>query len=295
MSQYHGQTETTFVSTGCAYHEHRGLLRELPCGEEGVMGSPRKEVLADGVEVWMGDCREVVPMVGRVDHVITDPPYEAIMHAAKTSAARRIRTDGRDKIKALEFSSIDLIRDEIARLMASASNGWALVFCAPEGVGRWADVFNSTTAKYKRACVWIKPDSTPQLNGQGPAMGAENFVAVWCGAGCARWNGGGKRGVYTHLTNPPDRHGEHPTEKPIRLMLDLVRDFTQPGELILDPFLGSGTTGCAAVRAGRRFIGIEKDPRWFELSIRRIRAALDAPDLFIASPAPKPKQEGLGL
>ncbi len=260
----------------------------LASGSAAGLPYKRCEVIGDAT-LYMGDCREVLPTLGAVDHVICDPPYEEIMHAAKGSAARRIRTDGRDEIKALDFQSIDSIRDEVARLIAEVCEGWALIFCAPEGVGRWADAINATPAKYKRACVWIKPDSTPQLNGQGPAMGAENFVAAWCGQGYATWNRGGKRGVYTHLTNPPDREGSHPTEKPLRLMTDLITDFTKPGQLICDPFMGSGTTGVACLMHGRRFIGIEQSEKWFDLACRRIEQANRQPRLF-AEPAAKPQQ-----
>ncbi len=229
----------------------------------------RIEHLSDDVVLHMGDCLEILPRIGRVSHVICDPPYEAIMHAAKMGASRRIRTDGRDEIKSLDFDCIDDIRDQIVAQTAAMCDGWLIYFCAPEGVGRWADSINASPAKYKRACVWVKPDSTPQLNGQGPGMGAENFVCAWAGQGYAKWNAGGKRGVYTHLTNPPTRHGAHPTEKPVSLMAELIEDFTNPGELICDPFLGSGTTGVAAVRLGRKFIGIEKKPEYFEIACKR--------------------------
>ena len=254
----------------------------------------RVEHLSDDVQLWLGDCREVLPTLGRIDHVITDPPYEAIMHAAKSAAARRLRTDGRDELRTLDFASIDAIRSEIAEKVAAACSGWSVIFCAPEGVGRWADAINATSAKYKRACVWIKPDSTPQLNGQGPAMGAENFVVSWCGSGFARWNGGGKRGVYTYLTNPSDRDGGHPTEKPWRLFAELVRDFTQPGDVIADPFMGSGTTGIACVKEGRGFIGIELEPRYFDIACRRISDELRRPRLQL-EPVAKPVQEALSL
>lgn len=252
----------------------------------------RIETIAEGVTLYLGDCRDVLPTLGVVDHVITDPPYEAIMHAAKGSAARRIRTDGRDEIKSLDFAAIDDIRSDVTFAIADICEGWALIFCAPEGVGRWADEINKSSAKYKRACVWIKPDSTPQLNGQGPAMGAENFVAAWCGPSYARWNSGGKRGVYTHLTNPPDRHGVHPTEKPVALMKELVMDFTRPGEVICDPFMGSGTTGVACVTLGRQFAGVEIDPKYFDVACKRISAALKQQDLFIEKPKPA-KQEAM--
>jgi site-specific DNA-methyltransferase (adenine-specific) len=240
--------------------------------------------------LFLGDCRTIMPNLAPVDHVISDPPYESIMHNAKSAAARRIRTDGRSELKALDFTAIDDMRQEIAEAVANISHGWALLFCAPEGVGRWADAINATKAKYKRACVWIKPDSTPQLNGQGPAMGAENFIAAWCGSGFARWNGGGKRGVYTYLTNPSDRDGHHPTEKPWRLLADLVKDFTNMGDTVLDPFMGSGTTGVACAKLGRKFIGIELDPAYFDTACRRIEAAYKQPDMFIQRPKP-PIQE----
>lgn len=243
-------------------------------------------------ELWCGDCLEILPMLNKVDHLVMDPPYEAITHAAKASAARRIRTDGGPQIQALDFDSIDAIRGKFMAVAPGKCTGWLVVFCSPEGVGRWADEINATEAKYKRACVWIKPDSTPQLNGQCPAMGAENFVVAWCGQGYSKWNAGGKRGVYTHLTNPPDRHHGHPTEKPWRLMADIVRDFTNPDDTICDPFMGSGTTGVACAKLGRKFIGVEIDPTYFKIACERIQKAYDQPDLFVPAPA-KPVQEPL--
>lgn len=169
--------------------------------------------------------------------------------------------------------------------MGSLSDGWFIAFCTPEGVARWADVINEGPMKYKRACVWVKPDSTPQFNGQGPASGAENFVCAWAGSGHARWNAGGKRGVYTHCVNNPERHGEHPTEKPRRLMSEIVADFTNVGDVILDPFAGSGTTGVAATTAGRGFIGIEQNPEYFAIMVARIEDAQRQRDLFISGEA----------
>lgn len=242
----------------------------------------------------LGDALRVFPALGGVDHVISDPPYESVMHAAKAAASkRRLRIDGGPEIAALDFDGVDAIRQPVADMVAAECRGWALLFCSPEGVGRWADAINATPARYKRACVWVKPDSAPQFNGQGPAMGAENFVAVWCGRGFARWNAGGKRGVYTHQTNPRDRDGRHPTEKPWRLMAELVADFTAPGDVVCDPFMGSGSTGIACLRLGRRFIGIERDPRYFEVAVDRIHQIAATGDLFV--PAVAPRQEPLNL
>ena len=233
--------------------------------------------------LYLGDCLTLLPTLSTVDSVITDPPYEAIIHKAKANDSGWIRSDGGPKSKPLDFDCIDDIRDDIANLIAKICDGWSLIFCTAEGVGRWADSINASEAKYKRACVWVKPDSTPQLNGQGPAMGFENIIASWCSGGRPRWNAGGKRGVYTHLTNSKDRHGVHPTEKPVRLMKELIADFTDANALICDPFMGSGTTGVACAQMGRRFIGIEKNSKYFDIACKRIEDAYRQPDLLIAA------------
>lgn len=261
----------------------------------------RKEVIGDCV-LYQGDCVSIIPALGTVDHVISDPPYEANMHDAKAGARgrkvkgaiRRIRIDGHANPAPLDFTSIDGVRERVVPLMAAVSEGWLLLFCTPEGVAAWRDAIEAAGVRYKRACVWVKPDAAPQFNGQGPAMGAENFVAAWAGTGYSRWNGGGKRGVYTHLCNPTSRHGAHPTEKPINLMSDLVRDFTNQGQTILDPFMGSGTTGVACIKLGRKFIGIELDPDYFDIACQRIRDAYAQPDMFLEAEKPsKPEQFSL--
>ncbi|KIC42221.1 hypothetical protein RA27_02185 [Ruegeria sp. ANG-R] len=233
----------------------------------------REEIIGD-CRLILGDAMQVMPELGAVDHLISDFPYEQSLHDVKTGKERDMRTDGRAELKPLDFDGVDGIRDEIIDLAAQNCRGWFLGFCTLEGTARWADVINPSPIKYKRGCLWIKPDSTPQMNGQGPAQGAEAFVAAWCGAGYARWNAGGKRGVYTHLTNPPDRHGGHPTEKPWRLMKEMVLDFTNPGQLILDPFMGSGTTLVAAALTGRRAIGVELNPKYFDMACLRVAKAV---------------------
>lgn len=230
--------------------------------------------------LYCGDALELLPAIGSVSHVICDPPYEKTLHDSKNALERRLRSDGGPELRGLNFDAIDDIREAVVSLCAPMTEGWFISFCTVEGTWPWAQVINASPMKYKRACAWVKPDSTPQLNGQCPAQGYECFVTAWCGSGHSRWNAGGKRGVYTHLVNNAERHGAHPTEKPRRLMSEIVADFTNPGELICDPFMGSGTTGVAAVMAERGFIGIEKDERYFEIACRRIEQAQRQGKLF---------------
>jgi site-specific DNA-methyltransferase (adenine-specific) len=251
-----------------------------------------KDVTIGDCRLILGDCLEVMPGLGKVDHIICDPPYEASLHASKNSLRGRVRADSGPDLKGLNFDPIDAIREPFVAAGAASCLGWLIAFCTVEGVAKWADAINPSPIKYKRACIWIKPDATPQLNGQGPAQGAECFVTAWAGKGHAKWNAGGKRGVYKHIVNPPDRQGEHPTEKPWRLFAEILTDFTLPGETILDPFMGSGTTLVACAKLGRKGIGIELDPKSFETACKRVRDAYTQPDLFIAPPK-KPVQEAL--
>lgn len=227
--------------------------------------------------LYCGDCLALD--VTRVDHIITDPPYEASLHDSKNKLERRIRSDKGPDLKGLNFEAIDGIREQVVGLGANC-NGWFIAFCTVEGTWEWAQAINTSPMKYKRACAWVKPDSTPQLNGQGPAQGYECFVCAWAGEGHAKWNAGGKRGVYTHCVNGPDRNGAHPTEKPVSLMAEIIADFTKPDDIILDPFMGSGTTGIAALKLGRRFIGIEQNPEYFALARNRISASLSGASGF---------------
>ena len=251
----------------------------------------RIEVIG-GQTLILGDCLDVMPVLGRFDHVISDPPYEASLHAAKAHLSN-LRKDAGPELKEINFAAIDTIRPELVQVVSRLCDGWFIAFCTIEGVARWADCINASPLKYKRGCIWVKPDCTPQLNGQGPAQGAECFVTAWGGKGHAKWNAGGKRGVYRHNVNQPDRHGAHPTEKPWRLFSELLTDFTNHGQTILDPFMGSGTTLVSCQKLGRLGTGIEIDPEYWTAACERVHKAWQEPDLFIEQAVPKAQQEVL--
>ncbi|MFN8992864.1 MAG: DNA methyltransferase, partial [Pseudomonadota bacterium] len=98
-----------------------------------------------------------------------------------------------------------------------------------------------------------------------------------------RWNG------MLRQNNEP--RGDHPTQKPIEVMRWVIGHLPDDARTILDPFMGSGTTGVAAVKLGRKFIGIEIEPKYFDIACKRISDALKQPDMFIERPKPV-KQEG---
>jgi site-specific DNA-methyltransferase (adenine-specific) len=227
--------------------------------------------------LYLGDCLTIMPTIETVDHVISDPPYEDELHNA---IGRIRRNDGREMVADLGFAGVNADRAQIAAECVRISQGWTILFTLAEGVRAWRDDLQAAGAKYDTCLAWVKPDSTPRMNGQGPARGFECAVTAWCAGGYRCWNAGGKRGVYTHNVNNPERTGLHPTEKPRRLMSEIIADFTNPGETILDPFMGSGTTGVSAVMAGRQFIGIEQNEAYFDIACKRIEDAQRQGNLF---------------
>lgn len=249
----------------------------------------RVETIGD-CTLYLGDSLEIMPSI-KADHVISDPPYEDELHAG-AKEQRIIRSDGREMHGDLGFVGINGVRADVSSACVEVSSGWVILFTLAEGVRAWRDDLQAAGAKWDTTCFWIKPDASPRFNGQGPARGAECFVTCWAGKGHRSWNAGGKRGIYTHLVNK-GRQGEHPTEKPVSLMSEIIQDFTNAGQVILDPFMGSGTTGVACAKLGRKFIGIEQNEKWFALSCRRIEEAYSQPSLFDRAAAKSQKTMSL--
>lgn len=242
--------------------------------------------------LYQGDCRKIISRLGKVQAVISDAPYEAVMQN-KWGVLSKQAPSSHVRHEELGFDAIDHMREDVARAVKDACEGWGVFFCMAEGVRAWRDAIEATGAKYKRAMVWVKPDAMPQFNGQGPSVGHEMMVSAWYGKGHSRWNGGGRPGTFIYTKNTPGG-GQHPTQKPLPLMQDLVQLFSFEGDTVLDPFAGSGTTGVACVKLGRKFIGIEKEPEYFDLMCDRIRKAYAQPDFFVSRDRePQPKQQDI--
>ena len=232
------------------------------------------------VQLFLGDCRDILPQLGPVDHVITDPPYESEAHTLQRRVQRAVSADERYgrvvAVEPLEFAPMDAeSRKAVSALIGGKASRWVLVFCQIEGAPLWRASLESAGAVYRRTCVWVKPDGMPQLTGDRPGMGYEALLAMHAKGG-SRWNGGGSHGVWIVPKNDGAGKNPHPTQKPEPLMADLVAKFTDPGDLILDPFAGSGTTAVAAKRLGRRCILIEKEEKYAEVAAKRLsQGALD--------------------
>ncbi len=210
----------------------------------------RVEHLAEGVTLYCGDCRDVLPTLGKVDAVVTDPPYGIGKLGGKWGKKAEHHWDS-------ATSDVSFVGD-FAEAIIWGGNYYAL----PPSRG-WL--------------VWYKRDAVPSAADVELAWTNIDMNASLIDQTIAATNA--------------ERCG-HPTQKPLKVMewsLGFICSHS-----ILDPFMGSGTTGVAAVKLGRKFIGIEIEPKYFDIACRRIQAALDAPDLFIEQPKPA-KQEALAL
>lgn len=214
-----------------------------------------------GITIYHGDCRDVIGSLDAVDHVMTDPPYSDDTHNGA-----RTGSDLKDNRKLVDFASTQAA--EIAALLSLVRlHRWAVLTCD------WQHVLplkQSPPAgwRFVRAGVWVKPNGTPQFTGDRPAQGWEAVAIFHAGvSGRMRWNGGGLPATWIHNKVS----GYHPTGKPEALLLEWVSMFSDADDLILDPFMGGGTTLTAAKRLGRRAIGIEREEKYCEVAAKRLQ------------------------
>jgi len=230
-------------------------------------------VVIGNAELWLGDCLEILPTLSKVDAVVTDPPYGAEVHAA----GKRVKATGLSRViieSPLPFPPLTTAqRDGLIAWCGQRCSGWLIAFHQCEHSGDWKNASQEAGLKYRRTMVWVKPDSPPQLSGDRPAQGFEAIHASWCGEGKSIWSGGGRRGVFNHATLDDNDGKSHPTCKPEALMKELVSLFSATGSCVLDPFMGSGTTGVACMNLGRKFIGIEIEEKYFDIACARIEQA----------------------
>lgn len=225
-----------------------------------------------GIEIWHADCRDILPTLGAVDFVLTDPPYAEQTHAGARTAARQTGDyHKKDPGVLLDFGSFteNQLR-ECFNLIGEAAAAWVVSFMD----WRHLSAFEQTPPqglRFVRFGVWVKPNGAPQFTGDRPATGWEAIAIMHREGKKMRWNGGGHHAVWTCNKAHQDSYpGDHPTVKPLPLVCDLIRLFSDPGGTVFDPFMGSGTTLRAAKDLGRRAIGIEIEERYCEIAARRL-------------------------
>ena len=231
----------------------------------------REEIIGD-CRLILGDCRDILPTLGPVDAVVTDPPYG--IGADKGQAQRAGRQDGAALAPSRDYGQSDWDAQPIdAELVA-------LVRAA----GQWQIIFGGNYFELPPTRCWLVWD---KLNGANDYADCElawtnldkpvrRIRYLW--HGMLRANG--------------EERGDHPTQKPIGVMSWALGQLPPTARTIIDPFMGSGTTGVTCALAGLTFTGIEREVRYFDAACRRIKEAYKQPRLF-AEPSAKPIQEVL--
>mgnify|MGYP000505885657 CR=1 FL=1 len=225
----------------------------------------RVEHIGDAT-LYLGDCREILPILGPVDAVVTDPPYGIGKDGQKRT------TGGNGGRKAYDFMGWDGERPDAALLVALHRMS---PICVMWGGNYFADLL-PPAGKW---LVWDK--------------GQRNFSLADCEFAWSSQQLAAR--VLTLPRGEALQDGkEHPTQKPVRLMAWCL-DMHPKAKTVCDPFMGTGTTGVACVQSGRRFIGIERERNYFEIACRRIEQAAAQGQLLPADPAGEPQQTGLAL
>lgn len=219
-----------------------------------------------------GDCRLWLPTLAdrSVDSFITDPPYGDVTHEGARSVTSTRALVPFASITSEELRAILVECGRIARRWFVATMEWRHI----------ADFEREPPAgwRFVRFGVWVKPNGAPQFTGDRPGTGWEGVIVLHRDDAPLRWNGGGHHGVWT----VPKISGPHPTQKPLPLLRQFIRQFTDAGETIGDPFCGSGQTGVAALLEGRHFLGAEMDPGY--AAVARERLARTQPEGSAAIP-----------
>lgn len=205
-------------------------------------------------------------------HVITDPPYDEKTHAgARTNDGSGHGADA--GINFAPFGAEEMRR--FGQWCGENATGWVLIFCAVEQTGDWRTALEDGGCRWIRAQAWVKVAPTPQFTGDRPGQWGECIATAWAGKGKRgrsrpSWNGGGATGAYHYPAQEPGVERVHPTQKPIALMRNLISLFTDPGDLVIDPFAGSGTTLRAARDLGRLGVGCELSPDYARVAAARL-------------------------
>ena len=210
-------------------------------------------VIIGNATLYLGDCREILPALPKVDAVITDPPYG--IGRANGIGGGGVGGGGkyRRKPKKYEGAWDDAAPDDELLAAVIAAGGVVIIW----GGNHFADAL----PRAGRWLFWDKVNSMPSYSDGEIAWTNLTGVSVKKFTRCV--NG---------LASLRDGAREHPTQKPVDLMRWCVQ-FTPKEASVLDAFMGSGTTGVACANLGRSFIGIEREPKYFDIACRRIEDA----------------------
>ena len=235
-------------------------------------------VVIGDATLYLADCMEVLPTLPKVDAVITDPPYGVNLGKHKAANEKRpqfLAKRGYESYDDTEENLIALVAPSVKLALSKAERG--VVFCAGRNMWHFPPANTVGGVFLPAACG---------RNGWGFASLAHCLFY-----GTAPDLHKGAKHTAIRSSEAADDNG-HPCTKPTGWMLWAVDLASRRAETVLDPFMGSGTTGVAAIQLGRKFIGIEREPRYFDIACERISRAVAQGRLFEPEP-PKAEQTEL--
>lgn len=248
---------------------------------DGLMN--KVETIAEGITLYLGDCRDVVPTLAPVDAGVTDPPFcVGFKYASHDDRPEAYDVHG-------GYGSWLMSRIEMAEAICRPGSP-VFIWQAAPNLRRFHEWFPRDYRLFCAAKNFVQMRPTPMQWSFDP-------ILVWWTPGEKGWSAGTATRDF-HIANtapvvasPNNIEKAHPCPRPLDQVQHIVEQWCRPKGTVLDMFMGSGTTGVAAIRCGRGFVGIEKDAGYFDIARRRLEKATTQKDLFIEMP--EPTQMGL--
>lgn len=231
-----------------------------------MSGTKPTPVVIGDATLYLGDCMEILPFIEPVDAVITDPPYGINENHKKVASRGKLATPK-------DYGEFDWDKSAPSQQLIDAILE----------KGKYQALFGGNYFGLPATSCWLVWD---KLNGDNDFADCELAWTNWPKAVRRlqwRWNGMIRQGNEERF---------HPTQKPLGVMKWVI-DLCPKAEVILDPFMGSGTTGVAAIQMGRKFIGIEREPKYFDIACKRIEQAASQGMLFVDTPKQIAEQAAL--
>ena len=224
-----------------------------------------------------GNSKEIIRNIPdkSIDFICTDPPYNLGQYSTgnidlnwRSSFNNDLADWDHETLLPQEW------RDEFVRVLKPKGN--IFIFTSYNLIGKWHEVFDPVFDTFQ-FMVWHKTNPAPKFRKAGFLNSCELIVCLWNKG--HNWNFSKQNEMHNFIETPICMGSErlknpkHPTQKPLKVMRRLIEIASNPGDTILDPFAGVGSTGVAALELGRNFIGMELDPSYFDASVQRLRGA----------------------
>jgi DNA modification methylase len=247
-------------------------------------------------DLFLGDSSEQIRQIPdhSVDFILTDPPYNLGCYSTgniKMSWRKDFNNDVAEWDTTV-FNPAEWL-DEFRRVLKPTGNIFA--FTSYNLLGKWHESFDPVFDTFQFMC-WHKTNPPPKLRRAGFLNSCELIICAWNKG--HTWNFSRQGDMHNFIESPICMGKErvkdpvHPTQKPVKILSHLIRLATKPGDLVLDPFMGVGSTGVAALQLRRRFMGIEIDPLYFKAASKRMAEVTPVPFLDEMEDAQETATEG---